>query len=218
MSYKCVFRYLFFKTSKWNYGNKPASIKTNMAVWNTYFRIITYSYYYNIAIYGYVKCTYVHRMFVRIEIRKARNTDDSLGKRTKLLLSSLSLGFQHEERETQFFYVDCSSIVSFQLTDSTNTRTHPAVHKHTGLAQVRKINSPCLNPNLNSFLLFKITKNPSPSLPGMMSFTSPVQFPIWGFYCDICDFTHPLHACVDTCTQCVHLTNPCTNPKGSKPN
>ena len=27
----------------------------------------------------------------------------------------------------------------------------------------------------------------SPSLPSMMSFTSPVLFSIWGFYCDICD-------------------------------
>ena len=57
----------------------------------------------------------------------------------------------------------------------------------TGLAQVRKINLLRLSPNLNSLLLFKITKNPSPSLPGMMSFTPPVIFPIWGFYCDICD-------------------------------
>ena len=64
---------------------------------------------------------------------------------------------------------------------------HPAVHKHTGVAQVRKINSLRLSPNLNSLLLFKITKNPSPSLSGMTSFTSPVLFPIWGFYCDICD-------------------------------
>ena len=31
-----------------------------------------------------------------------RNTDDLLGSGTKLLLPSLSLGFQHEESETQF--------------------------------------------------------------------------------------------------------------------
>ena len=75
-------------------------------------------------------------MFICIGIRKTRNTDDSLGTGTKLLLPSLSLGFWHEERETQFFYADCSYIVSFQLTDSTNARVHPAVHKLTGLAQV----------------------------------------------------------------------------------
>ena len=48
-------------------------------------------------------------------------------------------------------------------------------------------NSLRLSSNLNSLLLFKITKNPSPSLPGMMSFTSPVSCSIWGFYCHICD-------------------------------
>ena len=140
------------------------------------------------SLYGYVKCTYVHRMFIRIGIRKTRNTDDFLGSGTKLLLPSLSLGFStRRERETQFFYADCSSIVSFQLTDSTNARALSIVHKFTGLTQVRKIYSHHLSPNLNSLLLFKITKNPSPSLPGMTSFTSPVTFPHWSFYCDICD-------------------------------
>ena len=71
-------------------------------------------------------------MFVRIEIRKTRNTDDSLGTRTKLLLPSLSLGFRHEERESQFFYADSSSIVSSQLTDQTNARTPRS--PQTGLA------------------------------------------------------------------------------------
>ena len=64
---------------------------------------------------------------------------------------------------------------------------HPLDHNWTCLAQVRKINSLRLSSNLNSLLLFKITKNPSASLPGMTSFTSPVSFSIWGFYCDICD-------------------------------
>ena len=126
-------------------------------------------------------------MFIRIGIRKTRNTDDSLGSGTKLLLPSLSKGFRHEERDTQFFYADCSSVVSSQLTDSTNTRALPAVHNWTGHTQVRKINSLRLSSNLNSLLLFKITKNPSPLLPGMTSFTSPVLFQIWSFYCDICN-------------------------------
>ena len=98
------------------------------------------------------------------------------GPGTKRLLPSLSLCFRHEERETRFFYADCSFIVSFQLTDSTNARAHPAVHKLAGLAQVRKINPLRLSPNLNSLLLFKITKNPSPSLPGMTLLRSPVSF------------------------------------------
>ena len=38
-------------------------------------------------------------------------------------------------------------------------------------------------------------------------------FPIWGFYCDISDCHVPHHAHMNTCTQCVHLTNPCTKQK-----
>ena len=121
------------------------------------------------------------------ESRNTRNTDDSLGSGTKLLLPSLSLGFPHEERETQFFYADCSSIVSSQLTDPTNARAHPAIHKLHRPRPGPKNNSLRLSPNLNSLLLFKITKNPSPSLPGMTSFTSPVLFSIWCFYSDIWD-------------------------------
>ena len=68
-----------------------------------------------------------------------------------------------------------------------NSLTQPTRSPQNGLAQVRKINSLRLSPNFNSLLLFKISKNPSPSLPDMKSFTFPVLFPIWGFYYDICD-------------------------------
>ena len=80
------------------------------------------------------------------------------------------------ERETQFFYADCSSIVSSQLTDSTNA--HPGPKNQLASSKSKSL--------LPAFF-FKITKNRSPSLPGMTLFTSPVLFPIWGFYCDICD-------------------------------
>ena len=36
-----------------------------------------------------------------MEIRKTRNTDDSLGTGAKLLLPPLSLGFRHEGRERE---------------------------------------------------------------------------------------------------------------------
>ena len=79
-----------------------------------------------------------------------------------------------------------------------NQRTCASSCPHyTGLTQVRKINLLRLSSNLNWLLFFKITKNPSPSLPGMTSFTSPVSFPVRFFYCDICD-CHILPACVLT--------------------
>ena len=71
------------------------------------------------------------------------------------------------------------------LTQQTRVRAPRSLQ--TGLAQVQKINSLRRSSNLKSLFLFKITKNPSPSLPGMTSFTSPVLFPIWGFHGDICD-------------------------------
>ena len=60
------------------------------------------------------KNVHMHKMFIRIGIRKnTRNKDDFLGSGTKLLLPSLSLGDPTQgERDTQFFYDDCSSIVS----------------------------------------------------------------------------------------------------------
>ena len=72
-------------------------------------------------------CSYV--VHTHRNPKKKRNTDDSLGSGTKLLWPSLSLGFRHEERDTQSFYADCSSIVNSQLTDSTDAGEHRAVHK-----------------------------------------------------------------------------------------
>ena len=108
--------------------------------------------------------------------------------RYETFITFFKFRFFNTRRVRQFFYADCSSIVSTQLTDPTKAPARtPQSTNWTGLAQVRKINSLRLSSNLNSPLLFKITKNPSPSLPGMTSFTSPVLFSIWGFYCDICD-------------------------------
>ena len=128
-------------------------------------------------------------MFVRIGIRKTRNTDDSLGSGTKLLLPSLSLGFSTRgERETHNFSMltvrplsalhSLTQLTCMRILQSTNC---------AGLAKVRKINLLRLSSNLKALLFFKITKNPSPSLPGMTSFTSPVVFSICDFYCDIWD-------------------------------
>ena len=92
----------------------------------------------------------MHKMFIRIGIRKTRNTDDSLGSGTKLLLPSWLLGFQHEERERDsFYYADCSSSVSSQLIDPTNARAP------------RSNNWTSQGPNLNSLLFSKYPRIPA---------------------------------------------------------
>ena len=85
------------------------------------------------------------------------------------------------------------------------TRVHPAANNWTRLG-----------PNLNLLLFFKIPKNPSPSFPGMTSFTSPVPFLIRDIYCDICD-GHILPALAGTPPLNVCLY-PCFKPNSSKPN
>ena len=127
-------------------------------------------------------------MFIRIGIRKTWNIDDFLGSGTKLLLPSLSLSFWHEERETHTIFL-CWLFAHRQLsTHWPNQRTCAPRSPQTGLASPRLESQLASSKSKSQLLLFfKITKNPSPSLSGMTSFTSPVLFSIWGFYCNICD-------------------------------
>ena len=106
------------------------------------------------------------------------------------LLPSLSLGFRHEERERDTHNFSMLT-VSSDPTDGHACTTQST--NCTGLAQVRKIN--LRRSNLNSLLLFKITKNPIASGHDVIHIPSYIS--IWGFYCDICD-CHTLPACVCT--------------------
>ena len=65
-----------------------------------------------------------------------------------------------------------------------------------------------LRPPFKSQLTAFFQKSPkifSPSLPGKTSFTSPIPFPIQGFYYDICDCHIIPATSVNTCAQCVPL-------------
>ena len=138
--------------------------------------------------------------------KNARNTDGSLGTDTKLLLPSWLLGFRHEETETQFLL--CSLFVQRQLSTHWQNQRACTPQQTTGLVYVQI--------STNCFFFFKIPKNSSPTLPSMTSLTSPVLFPIQGFYYDVFH-CHILLARVWT-----HVLNvypyPCTKPNSSKPN
>ena len=126
-------------------------------------------------------------MLIRIGIRKIRNTDDSLGSDTKLLLPSLSLGFRNEERETIFL---CWLFVHRQLSTHWPNQRACALQSTnwTGLAQVRKINTLCLSSNLNSLLFFsKSLRVPVHRFRAWRHSHPQSHFAIWGFYYDISD-------------------------------
>ena len=124
----------------------------------------------------------VHRMFIRIGIRKTRNTDDSLGSGTKLLLPSWLLGIWHKERETQFL-----RCWLFHLTQQTCMRTPRS--PQTGLASPRSEKS-------TRFVYVQISTHcfysKSLRIPAhrfrAWRHHIPSHIPIWGFYCDICDY------------------------------
>ena len=96
----------------------------------------------------------------------SRNTDDSLGSGTKLLLPSWLLDFRHRREDP------------------------------TTRGALPRPNWSRLGSNLNSLLFSKYLNTLFSKCPllGMTSFTSPVLFPIRGFYHDICD-CHIFPAC-----------------------
>ena len=127
-------------------------------------------------------------MFIHIGIRKTRNTDDFLGSGTKILLPSLSLGFRHEERETEFFYADCSSIVSSQLTDLTNARTH-APQSSNCLALPRPVKSTrFVEVQISTHCFFSKSLRISAHRFRAWRHSHPLSYFLPGvFYFDICD-------------------------------
>ena len=122
---------------------------------------------------------------------------------------------RERERHTQFLL--CWLFVQRQLSTYWPNKRVCIPQQTTGLASPRfesQHASSSLKSQLTAF--FKIPKNPRLSLPGMTSFTSPVSFPIRGFYYDICDcHILPARAWTPALNVCPY---PCTKPKSSKPN
>ena len=129
-----------------------------------------------------------------------------IGSGTKLLVTFLSLRFFDMRRESErHSFLLCWL---FHLTPPRAAHFVDPNWSRRGETKNR-LPSSRLEAQLTVFF-FLIPK--SSALPGMTSFTSPVLFPLWGFYWDICDW--PIRpARVNNCTQSVHLTNPCTKRK-----
>ena len=125
---------------------------------------------------------HVQRYTTKIRIREiylGNPEKHEIGSGTKLLFTFLSLKvFRYEEGETQFL-----SMLTFP------SEPHHVRHPWRKLLVwpwwAPKIDFLRLSPNLNYCFFFKSPK--TSALPGITSFTSPVLFTIWGFYCDISD-------------------------------
>ena len=143
-------------------------------------------------------------------LKITRNTDDSLYSGMKPLLPSWLLGFSTRGKRDTIF-----TMLTVPL-DPTTHGAPPRPH-WTGLTQVQKyqLASSSFKSQLTAFFQ-KSPKVFSPLLPGMMSFTSPVSFTIWGFYYVICDcHILPARAWTRVLNVCPY---PCTKPKSSKSN
>ena len=145
--------------------------------------------------------------------RNLKNTKHlrlSFGSGTKLFITFLTLRFFDMRRERHNFFL----CWLFHLTPP---RVAPAANYWSGLGDLRK--STCfvqaqISSNCFFFFKFQIPQliasghdvNP---VPGPISYLGFLLWHLW--------LSHLPCTRVNTCTQCVHLTNQYTKPKGSQP-
>ena len=141
-----------------------------------------------------------------LEIRKTRN-DFSIQVRNVLLPLNLKV-LRHKEREAQSFYLGffvCPHPISCGT-------------RHKGLLEQAKANR--LPPRQVSSQLtdfFKISPNPPRSSGTWRHPHSVTPLPMWAIVTSLNDTSAP-PARARTPVLLLHLSNPCTEPKGSQPN
>ena len=120
---------------------------------------------------------------------------------------------RHEERETQSFYSDCSYIVSYQP----NQRAAPVAHKFVWRNPALNLDSLVRRQELNSLLFLKSQKSSGHASGAWRNSHHLILFPIWCFILpSVKDVSSPRAR--DHLRSCLHLTNACTETKGSHPN
>ena len=132
-----------------------------------------------------------------------------IGSGTKLLFTVEFKVFRNEEKETQFL-----SMLTFP-SDPTTCGTPPQTPGLASASSENQLPSSCFESQQTVFFKFQ---NPQPiasghdviHVPGPISYLGFLLWHLW--------LSHPPRTRMNTCTQCVYLTNPCTKPKGSQPN
>ena len=120
----------------------------------------------------------MHKTFIMF-IRIKESEKHEIGSGTKLLFTFLSLRFFDMRRERHNFFL-------YWLFPLTPPRAALRCKLLVWPWRAPKINY-SVQVQISTNCFFSNSKILSPSLSGMTSSTSPVTFPIWGFYCDICD-------------------------------
>ena len=158
-------------------------------------------------------------MFINIGIRKTRNTYYSLFwfcYETFIYLFEFKV-FRHEERETQF--LSMLTVRTSSALDSLTQQTRSTFRRPpTGLASASSENQLASSKSKSQLTAFFKFQNPQAVASGheVIHIPSPIfslGFLLWHLW-----LSHPPRVRVNTCTQCVHLTNPCTKLKDSQPN
>ena len=139
------------------------------------------------------------------EIRETLTTLGSSG--TKLLLPSWLLGFQHEERETQFLQCWLFHLTpprAEHLVDPTGLASPRLKNQFASPRSESQVASSTFKSQLTAFFS-KITQNPQPIASGhdVILIPSSISYPVfllWHLW-----LSHPPCASVNTCAQCVPL-------------
>ena len=144
-------------------------------------------------------------MFINIGIRKAQNAYDSLfwfGYETFIYLFEFKV-FRRKERETQFL-----SMLTFPSDPTTcGTFCRPQLV----LPRWDQNSTTFLKTRISTTVFFQISKILSPSRHDVIHIPCPIFYLgilLWHLW-----LSYPPHMHVNTCAQCVHLTNPCTKRK-----
>ena len=134
--------------------------------------------------------------------------------------------FRHEERETQFLtMLTFPSDPLLQTTGLASANSENRLVSSKPKSQLSQqtrgtFRRPLPSSKLESQLTRSEFKSQNPQLVAsghdVIHVPDPISylgFLLWHLW-----LSHPPRTRVKTCTQCVHLTNPCTKPKGSQPN
>ena len=137
-----------------------------------------------------------------IGILQHENTYDFLVQVRNFFLLPLSLKvFQHKERVTPDFSI-CPK-----------PRAHTTQGHWPGFGKPRKSTIYLRARNSTNRLFSNLLTLPVHDITHI-----PGHIPIWDFYCDISEWHVRSARTCEHLRSCLHLTNPCTEPKGSQPN